>query len=299
MGLSQAALSCGTANLHYNRDIPWAEKTKIMKLAHTKLLALAFALTIDCIALPQSLGCFAREPGDKGGQSAASSQQNSSIGFANSQFLKLKAYCEKTRKLIMSNRYQQVVKEADAAIRDFPGQAMPYYFRGVAYTELNEAKAGLADLERFERMQKVAKIPVEGYTYDCKARNFAELGQWSRALLEVEQAQKTGQSLERFKLKGQILRNLGREEEAAQQFIKALKIDPKHYWSAYELARSYENRKMYDKAVESASQMIKIRPSEPYAYGYRAKLFKKMGKAEEALKDEQSAKQMAQAEFPF
>lgn len=272
-----------------------------MKLANNWLLALAFLLAwaYSCTGAPGPLGCFAREPGDKGGQPADNNRQISAIGKANGVFLKLTAYCQKTRKLLISNRFQQVVKDADAAIKDLPGQAMPYYFRGVAYTELNEAKAGLADLELFERLQKRANIPVEGYVYDCKARNFAELGQWSKALYEVEQAQKTGQSLERFKLKGQILRNLGREEEASQQFIKALKIDPKHYWSAYELARSYENRKMYDKAVESASQMIKIRPSEPYAYGYRAQLFKKMGKAKEALKDEQSAKQMAQSEFPF
>lgn len=273
-----------------------------MRLAHYWLLAKALVFACALIGIDPfgssgsgsfgsgSCACLARELAGKG---AADER-------AKNEFLRLAAYCDKTRKLLMSSRFQQVVKEADGAIKDFPGQAMPYYFRGVAYTELNEAKAGLADVEVYERMQTRAKIPIaEGYVFDCKARNFAELGQWHKALFEVEKAQKSGNSLERFKLKGQILRNLGREEEAAQEFIKALKIDPKHYWSAYELARSYENRKMYDKAVESASQMIKIRPTEPYAYGYRAQLFKKLGKAKEALKDEQSAKQMAQSEFPF
>ncbi len=60
-----------------------------------------------------------------------------------------------------------------------------------------------------------------------------------------------------------------RMERAIDQYRQALRIDPEHYWSQFQLGRSYLSLSRFAEAVEALGACIALRPDAPWGYSVR------------------------------
>jgi tetratricopeptide (TPR) repeat protein/tRNA A-37 threonylcarbamoyl transferase component Bud32 len=60
-----------------------------------------------------------------------------------------------------------------------------------------------------------------------------------------------------------------RMEEAIKQYRAALKDDPEHYWSYFQMGRCYMSLGRYPEAVEALGACVALRPDTPWGYSVR------------------------------
>ncbi len=191
------------------------------------------------------------------------------------------------------NQLRQVVEMANAALARDANLYTAYYFRGMARAAMQEPEAALKDLQTYERFSHENQAQL----METRARCYTELGQWQKAITCLDKALAIEPMAYRYRLKSQILRQLKDDKGAELLLKKALALDPKDYWSSYELAICYTSQKLYKEALVETNRMIKMRPDEPNGYVMRAKLYQKLGRQKEAEQDLKRANQ--NADFPF
>ncbi len=61
--------------------------------------------------------------------------------------------------------------------------------------------------------------------------------------------------------------------EAINSYNQALRIDPRHFWSHFHLARCYIGLKLYLAAIKSLDTCVALRPDQPWGYSERGLAF--------------------------
>jgi tetratricopeptide (TPR) repeat protein len=72
---------------------------------------------------------------------------------------------------------------------------------------------------------------------------------------------------------------------AIEAYRKALRIDPKHYWSHFQLGRCYLSLGKWSEAVEALGACIALRPEAPWGYSARGMTLGLMHRFDEAKED--------------
>ena len=83
---------------------------------------------------------------------------------------------------------------------------------------------------------------------------------------------------------GAALSQLGDLEGAAQQFQKAMVIDPNNLTANYDLAVLWANKKRYDQAIVHLQKVVTLNPNDSGASFFLAQQLLHANRAEEALK---------------
>lgn len=167
-------------------------------------------------------------------------------------------------------------------------------------------------------------------SFVLRAKVLAATKRYKEALESVADSERTGYThAEVYRIKGSLLENLGRYDEAVVAYRKGHALQKKD-WTIFQIVRCLEMQKKFADAIKELDGLIAVNPSdgeafriraqlkikcknlkgalddmnrtislEPSVQGYkeRAKLFEMMGKPELARKDIDAAKDLSGSPF--
>jgi tetratricopeptide (TPR) repeat protein len=76
-----------------------------------------------------------------------------------------------------------------------------------------------------------------------------------------------------------------RMEKAIEAYRQALRVDPEHYWSQFQLGRSYLSQSRLAEAVEALGACVALRPDAPWAYSVRGLALARRNRYQDAQHD--------------
>jgi len=89
-----------------------------------------------------------------------------------------------------------------------------------------------------------------------------------------------------------------RMEKAIDEYRQALRIDPDHYWSHFQLGRSYLSLSRLDEAVEALGACVALRPDAPWGYSVRGLALARQKRYRDAEQDLDRAIQLNADSLP-
>jgi len=203
-------------------------------------------------------------------------------------------YLLRAHQSLEKRQYRQVIDNAGRALETSPKNARAYFLRGVAYTELDEAKKGLADLDRSMKLDpKVSPCLV----HDMRARCYIMLDMHQKARSELAEANRIDPRGWRYRRAGEIDCQLGKQDQALASFSKAIETGPNDVWNYRARGDLLLRQKRYAQALSDYNQAIKIVPKEPGPYGVRAKIYEKLGKKDLAKRDLEKCNELSDFSF--
>ncbi|MBA3859431.1 MAG: hypothetical protein C0507_21210 [Cyanobacteria bacterium PR.3.49] len=194
--------------------------------------------------------------------------------------------------LSKAGKYRESLVQFDEAIRNSPGFADAYVWRGKSLLELDETQKAVIDFNKAMQLD-----PKNSAAYHMRARAFYELGKYEAALKDYSTAFRMVETSEE---KAEMLRLLGRVNSALKRYEPAIAnitqsltygrnpvafmIRANLYAS---LGKHKEASKDYTEAIScaTADDLGKL-------YSLRAISYEKMGRKDLALKDKEKAKQL-------
>ncbi|MCA9804139.1 MAG: hypothetical protein KC777_19355 [Cyanobacteria bacterium HKST-UBA02] len=203
-------------------------------------------------------------------------------------------YLLQAQQCLDKKQYRKVIDYASRVILTSPNNARAYFVRGIAYTELDQAQKGLADLDRSMKLDpKVSPCLV----HDMRARCYITLEQNQKARTELEKANKIDPQGWRYRRVGEIDCQLGKQDQAMASFTRAIETGPKDVWNYRARGDLLFRQKRYVQALSDYNQAVKIVPKEPGPYGVRSKIYDKLGKKDLAKKDLEKCNELSDFSF--
>lgn len=178
------------------------------------------------------------------------------------------------------NQPERALVDYDWVIRFRPAFAPPYLDRGIAMVMLGRLDLAQADFTRVLRLYAASPWTTDpaSTAYDSS---------WNYASIAMpENFDRTGRqrSIAHCGL-GQVLRRLGRNEEAIVEYNLALQLYP--YDANHYVGRAGAQAALgrFDPALADYDQALRMAPGNAHAIAARAELLARMGQAPRALDD--------------
>ncbi len=179
-----------------------------------------------------------------------------------------------------AGQYKKAVEGSSIAINNGGNSGHAYCLRGAALFHLEMPQQAVSDLKKAISIDP--KLARQADVHEMKAMCHADLDQLDAALSEAGKSIDLMPNAGRFKLKGEILRRLKRNQEAVASFSKGLSASPDSYWLLADRAEAYVELRQYDLALKDYNRMIELRPDAGRAYADRAKVFDRLGQSRQA-----------------
>ena len=183
-------------------------------------------------------------------------------------------------------------RKSDEAIAAFkkaieiePNFDRAYYAIGLAYGFQKDYQQAI------DALKKATELNSTPYYYWRNlGLTYRDLEQYDSALAAYEQALKNSQSQEEqdFRLyveKGDVLSELGRNEEAIASYTKALSINHNHPWAYNNRGNTYNDLQQYERAIADFNKAIEINPQNANAYNNRGNTYSILQQFESAIAD--------------
>jgi len=145
-------------------------------------------------------------------------------------------------------KFKECIEAATQVIRINPGYDPPYSYRGQSYYRMEEFGKAIADLDTFFKLTKTT----------------ADLGAHRARAISLMQVKKYN--------------------EALKDIDVCIKAQPGTWDFWQDETNAYLGLGQYDKAISSASQMIKLSPTHGH-YSFRARIYSMAGKDKQAVDD--------------
>jgi tetratricopeptide (TPR) repeat protein len=176
--------------------------------------------------------------------------------------------------LYSQGRLEEVVRQAAAAIAEFPNAV-------ALHNILGTAKAGLGDLDgaiaSFGKAVEVKPDFVEAHNNLGLALH--RRGRFEEAIASFENAlQVKPDFAEAHNNLGAALKAQGRLEEAIESFNKALQIEPTHAEAHYNLGAAFQVQDRLEDAIASFSKAVEIKPGFVEAHSHLCGVYEKQNK---------------------
>jgi tetratricopeptide (TPR) repeat protein len=233
---------------------------------------------------------------------------------------------ERIGPLLRESRYTDAKQILDAEIKANPKESLAYALRADADLGMNDAGKAMADCNR-----AIDLDAASARAFQIRAAVYLQLGQLDRALIDAKKAVSLDPDDVRvLGYEAQIYALRRDYPEALRDLNKAIKVDCKYpdaysdrafvynmlgeynkaladsnkalsvgreenlaVYKAYgNRARAYLHLAKYADALADANTMVKHYPSYAQAYLLRADIYRKMGKAELAVRDEKLAQKV-------
>jgi len=184
-------------------------------------------------------------------------------------------------------KYSEAITDYTKAIEINPmqGNGVSYYGRGFTYWRMGKLKEAMADYAKTIEMNP-------GYidAHFGKALIHSKLGEYDQA---IESYNKVIESQPEYKSgachykRGNAYFYQDRFKEAIQDYIVAIRHDPKNVAAYCNRASAYFNDEQYEKAIDDFSKTINMNPAfgNGISYKLRASSYYKTGRFREALPD--------------
>ncbi len=170
------------------------------------------------------------------------------------------------------NRYADAIRDLDAAIRLEPEHTELYHWRGCAFAETNQCEKAIADFTRVIE-HDTDQTGYHGVELFNRGIAHANLGQFTEALADYEQAEKAGQST--VDQRGECFLELKRWKEAEELYDDILQSteetgaenEKKRYEALRERAVALTGQKLFERADADLVEAISLKPDNLLAYG--------------------------------
>jgi tetratricopeptide (TPR) repeat protein len=200
-----------------------------------------------------------------------------------------------TGRLIDIARKDFEVKNFDGALQIYnkilstnPQDGSVYLLRGMCLEFLDRSKAAAADFDRGLRLTE----PTSGATYESAAKAYNDTHQTEKAMKLLEAGIKMFPNSPLYRMKGQMLWQQDKYNEALACFDKAVQLNPKEYWNYSDRVGCLMQTKHWKAALADLNTMVKLRPTEARTYAMRARAYDMLGDTANAAKDRSKGKEL-------
>jgi len=163
---------------------------------------------------------------------------------------------------------------------EYPEERSLAYLKSQALLKLKRPAEAKAEMERMVAAGESAEsLFLLGQAEYLKQNPTGAEGYLKRAV------ELNGQLPGAHSLYGQVLRTLGRTEEAEAQFAAELKVNPYDFTANTEVAMARKGERKYDEALAHLARALQLRPTDAGVLLQRASIHTAQGKLEEARKE--------------
>uniref|UniRef100_A0A7C4TG23 Tetratricopeptide repeat protein n=1 Tax=candidate division WOR-3 bacterium TaxID=2052148 RepID=A0A7C4TG23_UNCW3 len=181
----------------------------------------------------------------------------------------------------LNNRIGNMTEEIQNRFRETLAKQVE--LSGVSGDILSQIKEYFAKEEERYNQEAIAKKKKEALDHFDRATLYYYRGSYELALSEIEKALEIEKLAEYLNLKGLILTELGREEEAKGAYEEALKLEPNLAEIYNNLGLLYIKTKKLNEAVSSFQQAIKRNVNYCLAYVHLGKALIELERFDEAI----------------
>jgi tetratricopeptide (TPR) repeat protein len=210
----------------------------------------------------------------------ASSQalnENAKITDAESLINKVSAMCRSGN----CKQPHKVIKYLDKIIKENPDDAQAFFYRGIAYSDLEQSERAIKDLTEAIRLK-----PDVAEFHAKRADNYGNLGKYTQAIrdhnevvrLRPDDAYAYFKRGEAYFFDFKPLRALRDYNEA----IRLKKDDADFYLSR---GQAYERLGQYQQAIQDYNQYLSMKPDDADSYYYRGEIYYEIKQYRNAVKD--------------
>ncbi len=165
-------------------------------------------------------------------------------------------------------------------IRVFPDNALAYYFRGNAYSDLGNYKRAVDDYNKAIEIN-----PGFAKAYNNRGNAYSDLGNYQRAVDDYSYAIKLDQKFAvAYGSRGFAFANFGDNKRAIDDYNKAIKLEPGLDLAYYNRANAFYDSGDYQKAIADYSMSIELNPGYA-AYNNRGRAYTNIGLYNRAIND--------------
>jgi len=165
-----------------------------------------------------------------------------------------------------AKRYDDAIRDYDAAIERAPLLPEPYFGRAAARRELGQLKQALADYDAGLELD-----PERPLAYVERAQLKRELKRPSEALEDVDAALELRSGLaEAYLARGLALLDLQRDPAALEALTRAIELDPSSAWALVNRGACNENLQRYAEALADYERALTIGLADDVAEKVRA-----------------------------
>ena len=189
-----------------------------------------------------------------------------------------------------NGRYFEAINHYDLAIKDYPYDDRPYYYRGKAKAELNQHTAAIVDYTKAIHRNK-----DESYAYGGRAWSKFKLDQKRAAIADYDKAITISPDASYlYANRGLVKFRTGQRAAAISDSDKAIQLNPDNGdlyrirgWIKYETGQLFE-------AITDCDEAIRLEPDNGWAYFYRGLAKRALGHHLPGRKDLEQALQYAE-----
>lgn len=182
--------------------------------------------------------------------------------------------------LYAGKNYSYGVAKAKAMMNQNPEDTRWPFLLIQIYEDHSDYRSALSLYEKLENEQ--GRHPLVSY---WKAVCYSELGDFEKALREVNSAVESSGDNSYIGERGDIYRSAGRYEEAIADYTTKMDEDPTKGYYYYAIGWCHELQGDTDKALDFYNRGIDVDKNYPYLFISRGDLLRKSGRSEEAVSD--------------
>ena len=181
--------------------------------------------------------------------------------------------------------HQKAIDDYTKAIELNPKDAFAYNNRGFSYNELGEYEKAIKDCTKAIELD-----PKNDAAYSNRGSAFSGLGEYAKAIQDCTMSIELGtKNAAAYNNRGAAYNELEEYAKAIQDCTKAIELDPKNANPHRHLGNAYYGLKEYQKALAGLTEAIRLNPNYKEAYLDRAKVYRALGREDEAKADEEQA----------
>ena len=184
-------------------------------------------------------------------------------------------------------KYEDAVPYLKSVVQEQPNSVQPAYLLGLSYFFTQQYVQASTTLQGIwaSRNGDLAYLYVLGLAADKAGQTAISEKAWS-------QLEEIGSDTAQFHLlMGKALYNRGDPDKAMAEFEAADKLDPKLPFLHYSWGQAFVETNQYDQAKEQFLKDISVEPDIPYSYDELARVYDKLGDDVEAERNYRSRSQ--------
>ncbi len=197
-------------------------------------------------------------------------------------------YNTKGNDLFAKKDYAGAIANYSQAIKMDENNAIFYGNRGLSSYRLKQYEIAIEDLSR-----AVEKNLSYVNAYYTRGNTYRAIKEYTKALEDYGRAIKLDTHyVAAYNSRGNVYYDLKEYDKAMEDYIKAIELDADYVYAYTGLGNCYYMKQQYKEAEDNYTKAIELDKDYKLAYKNRAMAYRKLGKVEEALADENRVKEL-------
>ena len=195
-------------------------------------------------------------------------------------------YCQRGVEALMEGDITTGIDYLNKELKENPKNG--YAFAWIAAGRASSEEYGNALTAINKALQYIPRKDIQytSWTYSMRADIYLELKDTVAALKDLNQAIKIDPNNEEYlETRGNVLFSLKKYEDSNRDYQKIISINPGGVMGYMGLGRNQKEQGEYDKALGNFSHVIKIHPEYSSGYSFRAEVYLKQKRYNEAADD--------------